>query len=490
MKLGTLLFAAFVLILTACFSYPALLIADRLRIIYLESAEEPLVDMANVLAEVVGQSMEREPLDIEALYGLAQGVANRDVNARIYEITKERVDLNVYITNARGKLLFASEDRALIGADYSRWLDVSRTLRGEYGARISSNPADPSLPRLLYVAAPIRVRGDIVGVLTVVKPTTAVRTFLGSVRPQLIALGALALGTAVLLAFLVSLWLSQQVGRLARYADQVREGERVPFPKLARTELRDMGLAFERMRASLAGQAYVERYVQALSHEIKSPISAIRGAAEILETPDLEAHRRTQFLGNIQNETKRIQDLVDRMLALSALELHRALPKPVAVSLAPLLRTIVEAHEPMALQRTLHVDTHVPDELSVQGDPFLLHLAISNLVKNAMEFSPEGGRIRIEGETAGDDVRLRIEDEGPGIPDYARERIFERFYSLERPGTGRKSTGLGLNIVKEIVELHGGSIAIANREEGGLRATITVPIQHRSERPSRSSSSG
>lgn len=476
MKLGRLLFASFVAILVLCFSYPAVLVVKRLRIIYLESAEEPLVDTANVLAELVGRAMEREEFDVADLYGVARGVAARDVSARIYETMKARVDLDVYMTDARGVVIFDTRGKDTIGKDYSAWHDVRRALTGQYGARVKSQPGDMTMPKLLYVAAPIRVKGEIAGVLTVVKPTTATKAFLQAVRPRIMAVGAIAVGAAILLAFLVSWWVSRQVGRLTRYADQVREGRRVPFPDLAPTELRHMGLAFERMRASLAGHAYIEQYVRALTHEIKSPISAIRGAAEILERPTLDAAQREHFLQNIRIETQRTQDLVDRMLELSELEVRRGLPTSEPVALAALVRTIVEGHEPMLVRGGVRVEVEVADDLVVRGDAFLLHLALSNLIKNAGEFSPAGGAVRVRGARVGADVCVVVEDQGPGIPDYARERVFERFYSLERPATGRKSTGLGLNFVKEIAALHHGRVGVENRAEGGLRASFRVPV--------------
>jgi two-component system sensor histidine kinase CreC len=235
-----------------------------------------------------------------------------------------------------------------------------------------------------------------------------------------------------------------------------------------------MGLAFERMRASLAGQAYVEQYVRALTHEIKSPISALRGAAEILETPDLPEAERARFLGNIQAETRRVQDLVDRMLELSELEVRRALPERGPVALAPMLRTILESHEAVRAQKALRTELDALDEPVVQGDSFLLHLALSNLVKNAIEFSPHGGCVQLRFERVDGEVRVLVDDEGPGIPEYAKDRVFELFYSLERPDTGRKSTGLGLNFVQEVAQLHGGAFRIAN-VAGGVRAELVLP---------------
>ena len=118
----------------------------------------------------------------------------------------------------------------------------------------------------------------------------------------------------------------------------------------------------------------------------------------------------------------------------------------------------------------------------VRGERFLLVQAVVNLVQNAIEFSPTGGRVTVRIEPCDGDqdgmreVRVVIDDQGPGVPEFARERIFERFYSLPRPDGGRKSTGLGLGFVREIAALHGGSVTVDNRAEGGVRAVLRVPV--------------
>jgi len=100
---------------------------------------------------------------------------------------------------------------------------------------------------------------------------------------------------------------------------------------------------------------------------------------------------------------------------------------------------------------------------------------LSNLVQNAIDFSAENGRIAVTAAKAGDNVELCVDDEGPGIPEFARERLFEKFFSLERPDTGKKSTGLGLNFVKEVTALHGGTIEVSNLPHRGLRARLILP---------------
>ena len=475
MRLGTALFLAYVGIFLLCFSYPVAQIAGGLRLAYLQSAEEPLVDEANLLAAFIASANHGDGLDTPALEQIFADVSGRHLSATIYDTTKTTIDVRVYVTDAKGKLVYDSAKLDPVGSDYSAWRDVHRTLLDEYGARIGRDPRYPDAPTTLYVAAPILEGGKITGVVTVAKPTTAVNAFLDSARPRVFGLVAASAGLAVLLSLLASLWVRQQVGRLTRYANDVREGRRVPFPRLARTELRTMGQAFERMRQSLDGQAYIAQYVQTLTHELKSPLSAIRGAAEILEDDAMPPNKRAKFLRNIQTESERIQNLVDRMLKLSELEVRRALPAREPVALATVVRTVMEAAGSAVAAKRLTVELAISEELRAPGDEFLLHLAVSNLVQNAVDFSPSEGVLRVEGRGQDAHVELAIVDQGPGIPEYARVRVFEKFFSLQRPDTGKKSTGLGLNLVREVAILHGGEINLDNLPDRGLRATLRLP---------------
>jgi len=119
------------------------------------------------------------------------------------------------------------------------------------------------------------------------------------------------------------------------------------------------------------------------------------------------------------------------------------------------------------------------DDPVVAGDAFLLQRALANLVDNAIDFSPPGGRITLEvvGHARSADVVVR--DNGPGIPDFAEGKVFEKFYSLARPATAKKSTGLGLSFVKEIVDLHHGRATLKNHPSGGAIATLSLPRAER-----------
>jgi two-component system sensor histidine kinase CreC len=218
--------------------------------------------------------------------------------------------------------------------------------------------------------------------------------------------------------------------------------------------------------------------VQTLTHEVKSPLSAIRGAAELLQEAGMPQAERQRFLANIMRETGRIQEMVDRMMELTALETRRALDHPVPVAMKPLLEELAGAVQDAAAARSIRITVDAPEDAAVEGDAFLLRRAVSNLLDNAVDFSPDGGTVVLSLQLQARTVRIRVQDSGPGIPEYAQDKVFEKFYSLARPHSRKKSTGLGLAFVREIASLHDGRIELANApgEPGqGAVATLSLP---------------
>lgn len=474
MNLGSRIFFCYLIIFVVCFSYPINWILDNLRTRYLEGVEEPLVDQANILAAIVGHEMQAGQFDPDKWYQVFNNAGSRSFSARIYQLVKTGVDMRIYITNSVGKLVFDSQNKQNIGEDYASWRDVYLTLEGKYGARTTPEDVEDPATKILYVAAPVRVSGRILGVLTVAKPTTSINTFLKNAKPQIFKVGLFAMLAAIALSYVVSLWITHPIKRLTRYANDIRQGRRVDFPKLDRSEIGEMGNAFAKMQQTLEGKEYVEQYVQKLTHEVKSPLSAIRGAAELLEEK-MQPKQRARFLSNIRNEANRIQALVDRMLELSALENQKILENVEQLSASTLFRTVYESKRVILKKKQIHLTVQVPENVQLRGDKLLLHQALSNLIQNAADFSPAHSEIKLRAQIEGTMLALIVEDNGTGIPAYASGKVFDKFFSLQRPGNGKKSTGLGLNFVREVATLHNGNIELKNLPEKGVRATMMLP---------------
>ncbi|HLZ18157.1 MAG TPA: two-component system sensor histidine kinase CreC [Smithellaceae bacterium] len=475
MKVGIRIFFCYLIIFTVCSYYSVSWMKDKVRVRYLEGVEDPLVDSANILATMVGHNMESKQFSPDRLQKVFDDVYQRELSSRIYELNKSRVDMNVYITGKDGKVIFDAQNKDNVGADFMVWRDVRLTLAGSYGARSTrANPSDPT-SSVLHVGAPIYVRGELAGVLTVAKPTTNINNFIANFKPQFYKVLAVSMLAAVILSLLASWWITLPLKRLTRYANDIGEGKDVGLPKLNSTEIGDMGKAFEKMKTTLEGKKYVEQYIQTLTHEVKSPVSAIVAAAELLQE-NMPPEQRAKFLANIRNEAGRINDIVERLLALSALENLKMLAATEKIPLASLLSGVIESKQPLLKQKGLSLTSEMPTDVFIPGDPFLLHEAVANLMQNAIDFSPKGEQINIACRIEGKHISIVIEDSGPGIPDYARDKIFDKFFSLQRPDTGKKSTGLGLNFVREVATLHKGETILENREKGGATARLILPV--------------
>ncbi|HEY1148922.1 MAG TPA: two-component system sensor histidine kinase CreC, partial [Pseudoduganella sp.] len=361
-----------------------------------------------------------------------------------------------------------------VGEDYSRWNDVYLTLRGQYGARMTRIRPDDDASAVMYVAAPVRDGQRIIGVLTVAKPISSVQAFVERSQRIILSRGAVLLGLSLLIGVAVTLWLARALRKLMAYVEDVQAGRKAALPELGRTEIGTLGHALEAMRVKLEGKEYVETLMHTLTHELKSPIAAIQASAELLEE-DMPEEERRRFLSNIQSQNARQRDLIDKLLALVRVEKQQRLDAAEPVDVAALLQDVADDYRARLADRSQLLDIAVAGQMQVRGDPLLLRQALGNLLDNAISFAPAHSTLRMEARRAGDQAAIDVVDSGAGIPDYAAQRVFERFYSLPRPD-GARSTGLGLPFVREVAALHGGSVEVANDPRGGCRATLRLPF--------------
>lgn len=472
MPLGVRIFLVYFLFVGLAGWFVLSTVMDEIRPGVRQSTEETLVDTANLLAELLSADLRAGRLQQSSWQSLFQAYGQRQPQAQIGEVSKLAVNHRIYVTDAAGKVLLDSSGRA-VGEDYSRWNDVYLTLRGEYGARSSREVADDPESSVMYVAAPIKDQGQIIGVVAVSKPSRTLQPYIERSQQRLASFGAGLIALGLLIGAVLSWWLSAALRRLTAYARAVSAGERVSAPALRGGELGQLATALEQMRRELEGKAYVERYVHTLTHELKSPLAAIRGAAELLEG-EMPEDQRQRFVANIQSESARLQQLIERLLHLAQVEQRQGLEERVAIPLHGLLDDLSQAQAARIQAAGVQVENQVDAGLQLLGERFLLRQALSNLLDNALDFTPPGGVLRWS--TRGEDGQLWVclYNSGPAIPDYALARLTERFYSLPRPTTGRKSTGLGLNFVQEVVNLHGGALRVGN-VPGGVEVGLRLP---------------
>lgn len=478
MKIGLRVLLGYFLIVALAALLVARVFVQEVKPGVRQAMEDTLVDTANLLAELARDDLLAGRIGQGGFARSVHALADRDIGAGIWGFDKRRANYRIYVTDARGIVVFDSAGQDL-GADYSRWNDVYLTLRGQYGARSTRSDPEDDASSVMHVAAPIRDdAGRIIGVLTVAKPNLAMAPFIARSQAVVMRWGWVLMGSALLVGLVAAWWLSRQLDGLRRYADAVTAGERTVLPRSA-GEFADLGRALETMRTRLEGKQYVEQYVHSLTHELKSPLAAIRGAAELLEAAadaGMDPADRATFATSIRVQSERLAGMVDKLLALAAVEHRQRLEHPEAVDVGALLEDAARDFAPRLRQAGVELEPAIDAGLpSVRGDAFLLRQAIDNLVENALDFSPQGGTIRLAAKESGGEVAIEVADDGPGIPGYALPRVFERFYSLPRPDGGSRSSGLGLCFVAEVAALHGGRARLVNRDGRGARAMLTLP---------------
>lgn len=224
-----------------------------------------------------------------------------------------------------------------------------------------------------------------------------------------------------------------------------------------------------------------EDIVSLVSHELRTPLTSIHAYTEtILCDPNMPEKTRRGFLSIIDEESNRLANLIEDILEVSRIESRSVEVVREAVDVAAIIRQVLLALQPLAEKKDIQLKADIADELGeLQADKSKIQSMVTNLVNNAIKFTPERGRVSVSAQRRSEELVIRISDTGIGIPKEALARIFERFYRVYRPGAQIQGTGLGLAIVEKIVEMHSGRIEVESEVDEGTTFTISLPLTAR-----------
>jgi signal transduction histidine kinase len=263
---------------------------------------------------------------------------------------------------------------------------------------------------------------------------------------------------------------------MARIAARVDAGDLSPRMASSgpRDEVRALADSFDLMLDRLEDAFARQRaFSSDASHELRTPLTVIRGQLEVLSRqrdPSAADVRRVERL--VRTEILRMERLVDDLLVLARAD-EREFLRPRPVDLEPFAEELLDGARPTA-DRRFELGPVPAGVLDV--DPDRLAQALRNLIRNAIEYTSDGGLVRLTGSASGERVTLAVEDDGPGIPEDQRERVFDRFHRMDSARTRvRGGAGLGLAIARAIAEAHGGTIYALASPEGGARVAIELP---------------
>ena len=353
-----------------------------------------------------------------------------------------------------------------------------------------SGGGPPGGPPRGSASAPIIVGGTPIGFVAIPINPPPVFVAVRELGPTLtwVGLVLLAIGAASA-ALLIFSPAHRRLRTLEHAARALGEGRTdVRAIEAGGDEVSALAHAFNRMAddlgtraAALAASDRARRQLLAdVSHELMTPLAAVRGYTETLAMPELslDAQTRTRYLGIIGDETQKLESLIGDLLDLARLEGGGGTLSMEDVPVKELFSRVVDRHGPAIRDRHLSIDVSVqPPELTVRADGQRLEQALQNLAANALRHTPDGGRVSLAAESTADGTRITVRDNGPGILPEHLPHIFERFYKADaaRSATKLTGSGLGLSIVQAIVERHGGTVTAENAPDGGAVFEIRIP---------------
>ena len=236
----------------------------------------------------------------------------------------------------------------------------------------------------------------------------------------------------------------------------------------------------ERRRAARIRRDFVAN----VSHEMRTPLTAIRGYVEALRDEPGQSDSTQRFLEIIDRQSARMERLVTDLLRLARLDARQEPLEITQCDVGTIFEAVIADLRPSIDAKAQRIEVDLPaGGCEVSADAAKLHDVIRNLLENAVNYSPEHAELRLAAQGAGDAVRVTVADSGPGIPPEDLTRVFERFYRVDKSRSRPGGTGLGLAIVKHLVELHGGTVAAANRPTGGAMFTVTLPALRHPSHP-------
>lgn len=293
--------------------------------------------------------------------------------------------------------------------------------------------------------------------------------------------GLIALALSLILAFALSRWVADPLQKVVVAAHNYPAQDAQPVEPRGPREVQDLTRAFNAMVARVhASQRSQRDFVANVSHELKTPLTSIQGFAQALldDTADTPEARK-QAAQVIYDEAARMHRMALDLLYLARLEAGTADLEMSDVDVRALLQNVVEKFTPQADKAGVALRVDVPNGLpAITGDGDRLGQVFSNLVDNALKFTPSNGRILLSAKEAGAEIEVSVADTGSGVPNEALPRLFDRFYQADpsRAGGGHHGAGLGLAIAKEIVEAHGGKIGVRSQVGIGTTFTIHLPL--------------
>ena len=451
-----------------------------------DSAKEVMIEVSELMSRIASENTINGEIDIVAFESLIGSYFRSQKNTIHHPSSQRLENLAIYLTDKDGLLILDSRDIKL-GKNMRHLSEVDSALQGYRGiTRVVTEPVlGPRKargvaidyfykPEFLHASNPIYGRnGEILGAVVVVAPMFDLMN-----RDYLYEFIFYVFLISLFFGALGSYRISRNIKRLDKYVSNLFSGKDVTPPDL-NVQFKKLALTIQNARGNVELKDAVEQYIDTLAHELRTPITGIQLTAETLLTP-MSDEERKRFINNILVSNKQMDKLVTRLLDLSRIERRESLMKPETLKILPIIENAIKApsRTQTIASKNINIALEIDKKITIFAEKILLEQAISNILNNALEFSPKGGTITFKASETNTAVSIIVLDDGPGMPPHVLRNLFTRFFSVSRPDSGNRGNGLGLRFVRKIMQLHEGEVTLKNRLlQQGAEAKLRFPIK-------------
>ncbi len=427
------------------------------------------VDMftkANIISENVSQIWENDTAVTEDKYN------------DYVENCLSGTNIRGVITNTSYTILYdTNKESALIGKVFMRdtLKDAMQGLQTSYSEKPDGGQ------RMISVAVPVKNNEGIIGCVYLAQNIATIDTTVAATRTSMAVFSVLIIVLIGLLSVGMGYVITSPIEQFRKAAREISKGNfSIRMKVTGHNELAQMSETFNYMCEELDSfEEQRRKFVSDASHELKTPMAGIKLICDsILNAENIDMQTVREFLSDMSDEVDRLTRIIDRLLVLTKLTSDTSALRLEETELSVIIENVIKKITAIAEEKDIVVYADYADDarLPVALDYDRIYEAIYNIVDNAVKYTPNGGFVHITLQNEDKFQRIDIEDNGPGIPEGEKDKIFDRFYRLDDSrarDTG--GTGLGLAITKEAVLMHGGSIEVNNSDEGGSIFTIRLP---------------
>lgn len=405
------------------------------------------------------------------------------------------VDADMFMTDAEGRVIFCKEimqsnmsiisSQCMVHNQYRIPAEVmKKTLGGLYN---TTGDLDGMLSNLHFiVGAPVISAGKTVGAIFVTQPVIEGLTpYVAGIFRMFFTAVLFALALAFVLDYFVSYRLTKPLREMSAAAKQYASGDfsnRISIKKsklFSHNEIDELIQAFNSMAQALATLEMSRRnFVANVSHELKTPMTTIGGFIDGILDGTIEKEKEMQYLKTVSDEVKRLSRLVTGMLNMSKIEAGELDIKPQKFDISEMIFRTLLSFEQIIDRKHIEIKgLETMESNPLNADKDMINQVVYNLIDNAVKFTPEGGYIEVSSKSDSEKIIVRIRNSGKGIPGEETDKIFERFYKVDKSRSyDIKGAGMGLYIVKTIIELHGGQIIARSKEGEYTEFIFQIPL--------------